>query len=168
MKLTLSIRNELYILGVLKDNPEIWFNELKKKTGLGPKTLTAVLKRLQNKNYVQMQKQELKSLYTATDAGLLFLNKGTKRGNGRLTGKQLDDCAAILAQNFVWKDQIWGWQCPIHARKKLIYRWECYKGVTVCCDEPDCKQINFWRERPWPPFFKPVLKDRSIQQWMKG
>ena len=168
MKLTLAIRNELYVLGVLKDNPEIWFNELKKKTGVGPKTLTKVLKRLQNKKYVQMQKQGIKSLYTATDTGLLFLHKGAKRENYRLTKKQLDDGAAIFAQNFVWKGQICRWQCSIHARKKLTYRWECYKGVTVCCRESDCEQIIFWRERPWPPFFKPVLKDRLIQQWMKG
>ena len=120
MRLTLAFRNELYVLGVLKDNPWVWFNELKKKTGLGRKTLTKVLKRLQNKHYVQMQKQGIKSLYTATDAGLLFLHKGAKRENGRLTRKQLDDCTSILAQNFVWEGKIWRWQCPIHARKKLM------------------------------------------------
>ena len=80
MKLTLAIRNELYVLEVLKDNPEIWFNELKKKSGLGSKTLTQVLKRLQNKQYVQMQKEGIKSLYTATDTGLLFLHEGSKGG----------------------------------------------------------------------------------------
>lgn len=79
MKTTLPMRNELLVLGVLRGNPDIWFNELKKKTGLRPNTLTNVLKRLQDDNRISMKKQGIKSLYSSTDKGLIFLNKATRK-----------------------------------------------------------------------------------------
>jgi DNA-binding MarR family transcriptional regulator len=167
MKTTLPMRNELLVLGVLRGNPDIWFNELKKKTGLRPNTLTNVLKRLQDDNRISMKKQGIKSLYSSTDKGLIFLNKATRKQATYFTQQQLDRGSAIIAQNFVWKGEIFKWQCPNHQKQCLYYRLSDF-GVAVRCDKDNCNQDIFFRLRSWPLWFTPVLKDKNITAWLNG
>jgi DNA-binding MarR family transcriptional regulator len=158
MKTTLPMRNELLVLGVLRVNPDIWFNELKKETGLRPNTLTNVLKRLQNNNHVSMKKQGIKSIYSSTDKGSIFLDKATRKQATWFTPQEVDQYSAIIVQDSVWEGEIFKWQCTNH-RKQCLYTSFSDFGVAIRCGKDNCNQNIFFKLKKWPLWYTPPSKE---------